>query len=96
MAITIRNKETEAMIRKLGKRWDAGPSAVIRRLAENEIGAKSGAGGGDYERLSAAIRALRRKYPPPAEKLSPEELKRERDAIFAERGEDLPPAGRSG
>ena len=29
MAITIRNKETEAMIRRLGKRRNEGPSAVV-------------------------------------------------------------------
>lgn len=38
MAITIRNKETEAMIRKLGERWRLGPSAVVRRLAEKSLG----------------------------------------------------------
>jgi hypothetical protein len=37
MAITIRNRQTEAEIRRLGKRWGLGPSAVIRRLAEEEL-----------------------------------------------------------
>ncbi len=37
MAITIRNKSTEALVRRLGKRWGIGPSAVIRRLAENAV-----------------------------------------------------------
>lgn len=37
MAITIRNKDTEAMIRRIGKRWDVGPSEVVRRLAKEEL-----------------------------------------------------------
>lgn len=37
MAITIRNKETEAMIRELGRRYREGPSAVVRRLAERAV-----------------------------------------------------------
>ena len=37
MAITIRNKETEAMIGRLGLRWGLGPSAVVKRLAEEEL-----------------------------------------------------------
>lgn len=37
MAITIRNRDTEAMIRALGKRRSLGPSGVIRRLAEEEL-----------------------------------------------------------
>ena len=34
MAITIRNKETERMIREIGRRYGEGPSQTIRRLAE--------------------------------------------------------------
>ena len=37
MAITIRNKTTEAMIRKLGQRRGEGPSAVVKWLAEREL-----------------------------------------------------------
>jgi hypothetical protein len=37
MAITIRNKETEAMLRRLGLKWGAGPSGVVKRLAEEEL-----------------------------------------------------------
>jgi len=36
VAITIRNKTTEELIRKIGRRTGEGPSAVVRRLAENE------------------------------------------------------------
>ena len=37
MAITIRNKETEAMIRRLGAARGEGPSATIRRLAKEAL-----------------------------------------------------------
>ena len=37
MAITIRNRETEDMIRELGRRNREGPSAVVRRLAERAL-----------------------------------------------------------
>lgn len=37
MAMTIRNKATEAAIRQLGEKWGLGPSAVVRRLAEQEL-----------------------------------------------------------
>jgi hypothetical protein len=37
IALTIRNKSTEAMLRRLGQRWNVGPSGVIRRLAEEEL-----------------------------------------------------------
>ena len=36
MAITIRNKQTEELIRKIGQRTGEGPSAIVRRLAEKE------------------------------------------------------------
>ena len=35
MAITIRNKETERMIREIGRKTGEGPSAVIRRAVES-------------------------------------------------------------
>lgn len=37
MAIAIRNKTTEAMIRAIGRRRGEGPSAVVRYLAENKL-----------------------------------------------------------
>ena len=37
MAITIRNKETEAMIRRIGARNGEGPSATVHRLAERAL-----------------------------------------------------------
>lgn len=38
MAITIRNKTTEELIRQIGRRTGEGPSAVVRRLAIAETG----------------------------------------------------------
>lgn len=34
MAITIRNKETEDLIRRIGRRTGEGPSAVVARAVE--------------------------------------------------------------
>jgi hypothetical protein len=42
VAITIRNKVTEQLIRKIGRRTGEGPSAVIRRLAEREAANDAG------------------------------------------------------
>ena len=43
VAITIRNQKTEELIRKIGRRTGEGPSAVVRRLAEREVGAQDNA-----------------------------------------------------
>jgi hypothetical protein len=83
MAITIRNKETEAMIRRIGKRRKEGPSATIRRLAEQELASEAKASDGDYARAMQAFEELAKKYPPPTEKLSWAELKAERDALYS-------------
>ena len=37
IAITIRNRETERMIREIGKHYGERPSQTIRRLAEKEL-----------------------------------------------------------
>ena len=37
MAITIRNKDTEGMLRQLGLKWGMGPSGVVKRLADEEL-----------------------------------------------------------
>jgi hypothetical protein len=50
MAITIRNKETEAMIRKLGKRRNEGPSAVVSRLAKEALAREGTVSQEEYER----------------------------------------------
>lgn len=50
MAITIRNKETEAMISQLGERWGTGPSAVVRRLVEQELARGGKVATAEFER----------------------------------------------
>jgi hypothetical protein len=82
VAITIRNKETEAMIRRIGKRRNEGPSATVRRLAEQELAGEMLVSEEEYDRTMRAFEELARKYPPPAEKLSWAELKAERDALY--------------
>ena len=88
MAITIRNKETEDLIRNIGRRTGEGPSAIIRRLAENEnrmqvTGQVSEA---EVARRQAVFDELRKKYPPSGPKMSWSEVEKEMDSIF---GEDL-------
>lgn len=50
MALTIRNSHTESMIRRLGERWRLGPSAVVRRLAEQELAREGVVSPAEYER----------------------------------------------
>ncbi|MDP3895067.1 MAG: type II toxin-antitoxin system VapB family antitoxin [Mesorhizobium sp.] len=90
MAITIRNKETEELIRKIGRRTGEGPSAVVRRLAENEnakrpetptpFGKVSEA---EVQRRMARLGELRRKYPPPDPKLTWAEVEEEVSSLYA-------------
>jgi len=54
MAITIRNKEIEANIRRLGKAWGIGPSAVVRRLAEAQVAREGTLAPSDYRRRMEA------------------------------------------
>lgn len=86
MAITIRNKTTEELIRKIGRRTGEGPSAVVRRLAERE----AGAGGPNEQKVPeeevrrriALFEELRRKYPPPDPAPMWEEVEREMDSLY--------------
>ena len=92
MAITIRNKTTEDLIRKIGRRTGEGPSAVVRRLAEREAGVKEG-----HEPVAPDIvkqrmieleeSRLRHSYPDDP-KVTWAEIEREMDSIF---GDDLEP-----
>jgi len=85
MAITIRNKETEALIRKIGRRTGEGPSAVITRLVTNEAGGKSRLPPDVVKGRVARIRELRDRYKHPDDpKLTREEAEREMNAIFGE------------
>lgn len=83
MAITIRNKATEEMIRKIGRRTGEGPSAVIRRLVERETAGEEGAVPEEEVRRRVAVfEELARKYPPPDPKPTWEEIERETDALY--------------
>jgi hypothetical protein len=76
MAITIRNKKTEEIIRRLGQRRGEGPSAVIARLATAEE--KREAEGREREKQErlARIRAFTATLPVPTEE--------ERKAVWEE------------
>jgi hypothetical protein len=84
MAITIRNKTTEEMIRKLGRRTGEGPSAVIRRAVEAQLNDPEKAVDADEiarrRKLFAEIQ--QRLGPKPNERLSPEENRRAQQEIF--------------
>lgn len=91
MAITIRNKATENLIRKIGSRTGEGPTAVIRRLAEKEEGRNlPGVPEAEVQRRIAEFEAIARKFPPPDPKPSWAEIEREMDEIF----DDAPDEGR--
>ena len=85
MAITIRNKETEELIRRIGRRTGEGPSAVVARLAKQEV-----SGNDDKVPEEEVQRRLRRfeelaeKYPPSGPKMTWEEVEREMDSIFGD------------
>lgn len=84
MAITIRNKITEELIRRIGRRTGEGPSAVIARLvrAEAEGPDEDKVPEEEFRRRIALFEELARKYPPPDPKPSWEEVEREMDALF--------------
>jgi len=86
LAITIRNKETEDLIRTIGRRTGEGPSAVIRRLARKEVTGQQADGvpPEEVERRLAFMEDLRRRYPPPEPKPSWKEIEDEMDAIFGD------------
>jgi hypothetical protein len=50
MAITIRNRQTENMIRRLGDLWGLGPSGVVQRLAEDELAREATVSPAEFER----------------------------------------------
>jgi hypothetical protein len=88
MAITIRNKTTEDLIHKIGRRTGEGPSAVIRRLAEREAGTHGAQDPVPPEVVEARMRnmeELRLKYTHPDDpKLTWQEIEEEMDAIFGD------------
>lgn len=87
MAITIRNKETEELIRRIGRRTGEGPSAVVRRLAENENAKRpETVPEEESQRRLAVLDQLSIKYPPTGPKMTWAEVEKEMESIF---GEDL-------
>jgi hypothetical protein len=83
VAITIRNKVTEQLIRKIGRRTGEGPSAVIRRLAEREAGGQEGTiPEEEVRRRLQFMRELSEKYPPPDPKPTWEDIERDIDALY--------------
>lgn len=86
MAITIRNKTTEELIRKIGRRTGEGPSAVVRRLAENENREPSVqlVSTEEVRRRLAMFDELAKKYPPPNDGKSWAEIEEEMDSIFGD------------
>ena len=83
MAITIRNKETEELIRKIGRRTGEGPSAVVARLVKQEISGNNGRVSEEEVRRRMQLFAeLAEKYPPPDPKPSAEEIEREVDSLY--------------
>jgi hypothetical protein len=88
VAITIRNKTTEELIRKIGRRTGEGPSAVVRRLAEREAGINKGSDAVSPETVERRMRELeesrlRHSYPDDP-KLSWPEIEKEMDSIFGD------------
>ena len=92
MAITIRNKKTEDLIRKIGRRTGEGPSAVIARLVKAEADKNSNPAPPSPEVVASRMREmeeLRQKYRHSDDpKLSWADIEREMDSIF---GDDFPP-----
>ena len=83
MAITIRNKETEELIRRIGRRTGEGPSAVIRRLAEKEAGQQPACvPEEEVRRRIAEFEAIAKEFPPPDPKPSWGEIEWEMDSLF--------------
>jgi hypothetical protein len=82
MAITIRNKETEDMVRRIGKRWGAGPSAVVKRLAEKELAQNGRVSPPEYAKRMKVFEDLARDFPPQDPKPAWEELEAEMQAMF--------------
>ena len=81
MAITIRNKKTEELIRTIGRPGE-GPSAVIRRLAESEARDRQEVPTEVARQRIERLKELSRKYPPPDPKPGRTEIEQEMEALF--------------
>jgi hypothetical protein len=84
MAITIRNKTTEELIRKIGRRTGEGPSAILRRLAEAEISRQNDqrVAKEEVQRRLQLFRDLAKEFPPPDPTPTWEEVEREMDSLY--------------
>jgi hypothetical protein len=82
VAITIRNKQTEAMIRAIGKRWKEGPSAVISRLARQQLEREKEAAEAAAERRVKSWDELMALAPPRDPNVTWDDLEREMDSLF--------------
>lgn len=83
LAITIRNKTTEAMIREIGRRRGEGPSAVVRRLAERELRERRGeVAREERERRKRAWEELDKLVPPEAKRIPWKEIEAEMQAMY--------------
>jgi hypothetical protein len=95
VAITIRNKETEAIIRRLGKRRNEGPSAVVSRLAKEALAREGQVSQEEYERRMRAFEQLAREFPPPEPKVPWSEIEAEMQSLFDYLDEEEMPASES-
>ena len=68
MAITIRNKRTEAMLRDIGERTGEGPSALLYRLAKEAIEREAAREEQEQRKRLESWDALDAAFPPPSEK----------------------------
>jgi hypothetical protein len=88
VAITIRNKITEELIRRIGRRTGEEPSAVIDRLVSQETAPYTDRNVPEEEvrRRMQRFEELRKRFPPPANPPTWAEIEAEMDSIF---GDDL-------
>ena len=82
VAITIRNKETEAIIRRLGKRRNEGPSAVVARLAKEAVAREGQVSEEEYQRRMKAWDEVMALAPPRDPNLTWDEVEREMQSLF--------------
>jgi hypothetical protein len=82
MAITIRNKETEAIIRRLGKRRNEGPSAVISRLAKEALEREGQVPQEEYEERMKAWDELMALAPPRDPNVTWADIEQEMQSLF--------------
>ena len=85
MAITIRNKTTEAMIREIGRRRGEGPSAVVRYLAESKLHELEGGDSEKAARRKEAVREIMTSRPKLTEKQK-REIDRKLEELYDEQG----------